>query len=204
MRITVLMYLISLFFSSYVIQSMDTPEIVSPESGQVLQGAVSISGSTLVSGFQFAEIAFSYDADSSDTWFVIAEGSQPVERGEITVWDTTTISDGSYRLRLRVYLENGEMIETGISGLRIRNYSPVETATLESVTLAVVETATEPGPTPTPTLAPAAAPVELPPNPALVTNNNLLASVYQGVLVALSIFGIIGFYLVLKKLFQRS
>jgi hypothetical protein len=204
MRITVLMYLISLFFSSSVIQSMDTPEIVSPESGQVLQGAVSISGSTLVSGFQFSEIAFSYDADVSGTWFLITKGNEPVERGELTVWDTTTISDGSYRLRLRVYLENGEMVETGISGLRIRNYSPVETATPESVILAIVETATEPTPTLTPTHAPAAAPVQLPPNPALVTHNNLRASIYQGVLVALSIFGIIGFYLMLKKLFQRS
>jgi hypothetical protein len=201
MRIVLLVYLISfLAFSGWVVQSTGLPEITTPESGQVLQGAVSITGSSLVSGFQSAEISFSYDTDPSDTWFVFSESQEPVERGELAVLDTTTLTDGNYRLRLRVYLEGDEEVETVIRGLRIRNYSAIETATPEAVVIVVEETLTPLPPTRTPFPTPA----ELPPNPAVVTDRNLQASIAQGILITLAVFGLVGLYLALKKLIQRS
>jgi hypothetical protein len=201
MRIALLVYLFSLLaLSGWAVQSTDLPEVTDPESGQVLQGAVTITGSSRVPGFQSAEIAFSFDAEPSGTWFVLYESQEPVERGELTVWDTTTISDGNYRLRLRIYLEGDEEIETVIGGLRIRNYSLIETATPEVIVVVVEETATPVPPTRTPVPTPA----ELPPNPALVTPTNLQASIVQGVLITLAMFGIVGLYLALKKWIQRS
>jgi hypothetical protein len=200
-RMAMLVYLISFIaLSGWAFQSTDIPEISKPERGQVLQGAVTITGSSRVPGFQSAEIAFSYDAEPSSTWFVFHESQEPVERGELAVWDTTKISDGNYQLRLRVYLEDDEEVETVIRGLRIRNYSPIETATPEAIVVVVEETATPFPPTRTPVPTPA----ELPLNPAVVTNDNLRVSIIQGILITLAMFGIVGLYLVLKKLIQRS
>jgi hypothetical protein len=193
--------LVLLFFlGSASAQPVSEPEIEVPESGQALQGVVSISGSTGIPGFQSSELAFSYDMDPTSSWFILYEGQTPIERGEITDWDTTTITDGNYRLRLRVYLVGGEAVETLAEGLRVRNYSPVETATPEQLATVVVEaTATQPAPTRAALLTP----TPLPPNPALVTHQNLQASFVQGILITLAVFGIIGLYLALKRLFQR-
>jgi hypothetical protein len=70
-----------------------------------------------------------------------------------------------------------EAVETLAEGLRVRNYSPVETATPEQLATVVVEaTATQPAPTRAALLTP----TPLPPNPALVTHQNLQASFVQG------------------------
>jgi hypothetical protein len=37
-----------------------------------------------------------------------------------------------------------------------------------------------------------------------VTDRNLQASIVQGILITLAVFGLVGLYLALKKLIQRS
>jgi hypothetical protein len=198
MRILLLVFL--LFFGFRSVQPENVPEIMVPQDGQVLQGVVSISGSTRMPGFQLAEIAFSYDTDSASDWFLLHEDLQPVERGEITEWDTTTLTDGNYRLRLRVTLEDGEILETLVKGLRVRNYWPIETQTPEPVVIVIEPTATVLVPTRTAVLSP----TPLPPNPALVTHENLRTSLVQGIVITLAVFGVFGSYLALKRLIQRS
>jgi hypothetical protein len=201
MRIAMLALLISFWSTSvWLVQSTVEPEISSPQHGEVLQGQVTISGSSRVPSFQSAEITFSHDGDSQVSWFLLYESQEPIERGEFITWDTTTITDGNYQIRLRVYLEDNQVVETLIKGLRVRNYSPVETATPELAVIVVEETATMPVPTRTP----ATTPSPLPLNPALVTQNDLQSSFVQGFVITLAIFGLFGIYLALKKLFQRS
>jgi hypothetical protein len=200
-RITLILLLISLFSPfGWVFQSMDNPEITSPQDGEVLQGSVIISGSSQIEGFQSADIAFAYDADATSSWFLLNESLEPIEGGELTIWDTTIISDGNYRLRLSVKLEDGTVRETLIRGLRIRNYSLIETATPEPVMLVIAETSTPVIATRTPISPPA----ELPPNPVLVTHQMIQATVVQGIFITLVVFGVVGIYLALKKLIQRS
>jgi hypothetical protein len=74
--------------SGWLVQSTVEPEISSPQHGEVLQGAVTISGSSRVPGFQSAEIAFSHDVDSQVSWFLLYESQEPIERGELITWDT--------------------------------------------------------------------------------------------------------------------
>ena len=100
-----------------------------PVPGQALQGVVSVRGTSGLPGFQSAELSFAYADDRTGTWFLIAQSAQPVIDGPLASWDTTTITDGDYRLRLRVILSGGQVIERLVEGLRVRNYSPVETAT---------------------------------------------------------------------------
>ena len=105
------------------------PVIVEPRPGDVLQGVVKIAGSDDVPGFVSTEVSFSYADDPTGTWFLIAASVQPVTNDSLATWDTTVITDGDYVLRLRVYLTDGNSRETILSGLRVRNYTPVETPT---------------------------------------------------------------------------
>jgi hypothetical protein len=175
-------------------QPTNAPEIIDPVSGQVLQRTP---------GFQSAELAFAYDLDHNTSWFILNEGQEPVERGVITEWDTTRITDGSYRLRLRVYRDGGDPVDTFVTGLRIRNYLPVETETpVAAPTEASMATAivSQPAATRTAVLTP----TPLPPNPILVTHQKLQASLVYGLFITLAGFIVFGLYLALKRLFQRS
>jgi hypothetical protein len=123
------------------------PSIVNPAEGQALQGVVQIIGSTNVDGFLSAELAFAYADDVTGTWFLIASPAAPVTSGLLAEWDTSSITDAAYVLRLRVFRQDGSSLETRVTGLRVRNYLPVET--------------------PTPTLAPTALPTASPAAPRL-------------------------------------
>ena len=83
------------------------------------------------------------DTDVSDegNWFLIQYSYEPVENGTLAVWDTSTIADGNYHLRIKVLLTDGRTRETIVSQLRVRNYTAVETSTPQ-VDLSIEEQAT--------------------------------------------------------------
>jgi hypothetical protein len=103
--------------------------IVDPQPGQALKGVVAIMGRTTLSSFRSAEVLFGYTNDPSQTWFLIAESASPVEAGLLAEWDTSTLTDGNYTLRLVVNRTDGSRVVVIVPGLRVRNYSPVETST---------------------------------------------------------------------------
>src|SRR5450759_3714885 len=137
--------------------------IESPRPGDVLQGVVTVIGSSDVNGFASAEISFSYMDDPTGTWFLLANNVQPVSKSTLATWDTTVITDGNYVLRLRVNLTDGSSQESLISELHVRNYTPVETPT----PLPVTPEATPP-PTSTATLETFPTPTALGQNPAIL------------------------------------
>lgn len=178
--------------------------ISAPLAGEALQGLVTVTGATQVEGFQSAEIAFAYQSDPTQTWFLIQQSTAGAPEGDMAQWDTTTISDGFYRLRLQVFLANGQVLETVVDGLRVRNYLPVETSTPQA---AVVETAVL-RPTATPTPLPDFRPqpavtLAQPANPAQLTADDLRASMLGGVGVVLSALLLTGVYLFIKGIFRR-
>lgn len=175
--------------------------IISPEVGKVIQGAVDIIGSVTILGFSSYELAFTYDGDTTDTWFKISSSTTPIYEGELGTWDTTTITDGDYTLRLQVFLLDGSVQQTTVSGLRVRNYTAVPTAT--------------PEPTPTsisPLIAPTAqivvsvaeataalsmpTPTHLPSNPAGLGIPSITNALGRGALLVLLLF--LGFGLILR------
>jgi len=168
--------------------------ITSPQSGQVIQGPVTITGTSDVPGFQSAEIAFAFAGDTSSNWFLIQSSEQPVKNGPLGTWDTTTLTDGTYTLRLRVNLQDGKQIETTVSGLRVRNYTPVETPTLTATP------ANQPTPqVPTMTSTPYPTPTLLPQNPAALTPINVYTSLRLGALCIGGFFLIFAVLLRLRK-----
>ncbi|GMR09651.1 MAG: hypothetical protein BMS9Abin28_0471 [Anaerolineae bacterium] len=125
-------------------------EITEPMQGQSVTGIVTISGTASHPAFESFDLAFSFDPDPTDTWFPIGEAlDTPVVDGRLAIWDTIEITDGVYRLRLRVNVEGSPPFETVIGGVRVRNYTPTETPPPAAVGALPTSAAT-----PAPTLQP--------------------------------------------------
>ncbi len=107
-----------------------TPKISNPHSEDVLQGVISIIGSTDLDGYDHHQISFNYADSQADTWFLIAKSDNIVSDAELATWDTTTIADGNYKIRLEVFLKDGSSTETLVDELRVRNYTPIETQSI--------------------------------------------------------------------------
>jgi hypothetical protein len=174
--------------------AQEQPAILSPQQGQVVQGVVTILGSSNESGFGSSEIDFGYAGDTTGTWFLIAKGSQPVDSNTLATWDTTTITDGNYDLRLRVTLSDGTYLDAIVPNLRVRNYTPIETPT-------PAPTEVQPTNTPTKTLTPTPfpTPTPLPVNPAVLTPADISTSLVYGGLGAVILIIILGIYLWLRR-----
>jgi hypothetical protein len=170
---------------------------------------VAITGSIAAPGFQSAELTFTYANDTTHTWFWIADMARPIN-GTLAEWDTTTLTDGDYTLRLVVIRTEGSPVEIVIAGLRVRNYTPIETNTpAPTPTLTAPLTpapwelpAAPPTLTPLPTSArPTLTP--LPTNPALLTTQDITLSLGRGALGLLGAFALLGIYLYWRKLMRK-
>ncbi|MBE9473509.1 MAG: hypothetical protein IMY85_01365, partial [Chloroflexi bacterium] len=102
--------------------------ILSPSSGQILQGTILILGEINIEEPLSVELSFSYTDDRRETWFIIHEVEGTIPREINFEWDTTTITDGQYTLRLLVRTDQDQIIAF-VPGLRVRNYSAIETNT---------------------------------------------------------------------------
>jgi hypothetical protein len=177
-----------------------TISITSPQNGETIRGQIEIQGVMGVPNFSSAELAFSFASNAGDTWFAIQTFSQPIQNSTIAVWDTTSITDGDYNLRLRVYLQDGTFIDSIVTDLKIRNQEP---PTPTSTNVPLPEFRNE---TPTPRIIP---PTEmilsfpsstpLPPNPASITTDSIYKVFGQSALVVLILFAFISLILRLRK-----
>jgi hypothetical protein len=182
-------------------QGTGAPAITSPAVGQVLQGQVAIRGTSEVPNFASAELAFAYAGDQTNTWFVIQTTAQPVVNDVLAGWDTSTISDGDYVLRLRVTLQDGTLQEVTVP-VRISNYTALPTPT-------PTVTPTQPAlqiPTPilvaataTPTTPAISPPTPLPPNPAEITQAEIYRNLRRGALVIAAVFVAVAVLLRLRR-----
>ena len=168
--------------------------IDSPQAGEAVQGVVPVRGTSAVDGFISYQLAFSHSDDPTETWFVLANSADAINNGILGEWDTSNITDGTYQLRLIVQRENEDSIVVLVEGLRVRNYTPIETET--------------PGPTKTPAPGETAAPSEtplpitptdLPVNPAELSAREIRASTLAGIVIAGFILLILGFKVVLQR-----
>jgi hypothetical protein len=177
-----------------------SPEIdfISPDPGQALQGTVLIRAATDFNEAKIVRLSFAYDNDPRGTWFLIQERKNISQQDLNFEWDTTTITDGDYILRMDAETIGGEYTAY-IPGLRVRNYSAVETNTpfptstpapqeTKSPTASSIRTITPVPPTAT----------SQPPNPAQITQEDISSSMLKGALITLSLFGCFGLYLFLR------
>jgi hypothetical protein len=178
--------------------------IIFPAPDDALQGNVPISANTSVEGFLHAELTFAYADDAAKTWFLIFETDQPTPDGELTQWDTTTLTDGQYTLRLTVTLEDSSQLTATVQNLRVRNYTPIETNTPAATETPVPGDTPIPTPTPTPTITPIPpTSTALPPNPAELTSQDITLSLGKGALGAIAMLVVIGLYAAIRNAIRR-
>lgn len=181
-------------------------EIRLPLPGHALQGSVPIEGAAWITDFLSAELLFAYTGDTTGTWFLITELSEPVE-GFLAEWDTTTLADGEYTLRLLVLARTGE-ISHQVEGLRVRNYTVVETNTPTPVTptyTLVPGALPVPTETPTPTITSVPpTPTELPPNPADISRSDVIRGAGLGGAAVVGFFALLGMYHQIKTIIRKD
>jgi hypothetical protein len=178
-------------------QADELPEVLSPTAGAVLQGIVTVRGKAAMEGFSALEVSFAYANDATETWFLLYEGQQPIVEGDLAIWDTTTLPDGEYRLRVRVVLRDGQVRDVIVDGLRVRNYSPIEANTplpSENFPSPTAMIAVQPSPTmvrwtPTPLAA----------NPLQVSIEEWMSWLFQGTLFTVGVFIVLGLYLLVRR-----
>jgi hypothetical protein len=134
--------------SGFAAQAPGFAEIGTPAPGESLSGMVTISGSANHPAFVSYELSFAYANDSTGTWFPIAEAvTTPVVDGPLALWDTRSVSDEAYVLRLLVLLDDGSLLETTVGALQVSNYTPTRVPQADQ--------AATPAPTVTPVNPPA-------------------------------------------------
>ena len=188
---------LSLLSVLFLLAAQDAPPvaITSPAPEELLRGQVTITGKIDVPTFLSAQLEFSYASNPTNTWFPIQAFSQPMTESTLFVWDTTSITDGDYVLRLRVNFEDGSAQEATVP-VKIGN-EVLPTATPESTSTPEPATILIPTPfllaaSPTPTDLPRLTPTSLPPNPVSLRQTQIYTSLGRGALVMLGLFALAG------------
>jgi hypothetical protein len=196
----------NLFVLAFLIfQFQSSPTITSPVEGAILKDIFPITGNSAVEGFQSADLTFTYAREPVENWFVITLMSAPVTDGVLTQWDTNSITDGDYFLRLQIHLQDGSINEVIVRDLRIRNYTepPTEqseiiesavTPELNSIQSTILTSTVVPSLVPV-LLTPVFNPAPLPVNPAALDQSMVFSMVRTSVLVTILVFVILGFFL---------
>jgi hypothetical protein len=182
--------------------------IEAPVSGQAVQGSVVILGSTEQDGFFSYEVDFSYKKDPTQVWFLVQESNTPVQDGILAVWDTTTITDGEYSLRLYVTMVDGTHTEVLVEDLRVRNYTLMETSTPTPIPPTNLPGKPYISPTPATSLTPTPSsqpptPTALPTNPVEVNPSQVVSTLGKGVAFTIGFFALLGIYLGIRTMQQN-
>ncbi len=105
--------------------------ILSPIPGNVVSGNVQVVGSATHPDFLLYRLEYASDPNPGNIWLPLTGDVQsPVIDGLLGIWNTTTVQDGSYQLRLRVFLRNGaEYGNVIVNNIRVQNTAPTPVPT---------------------------------------------------------------------------
>jgi PKD repeat protein len=102
--------------------------ILSPVPGNVVSGNVQVIGSATHPQFLQYQLEYGPDPNASNLWFPITGAIQsPVTNNLLGIWNTRSgaVPDGSYQLRLRVFLRDGSEGGTVVvNNIRVQNQAP--------------------------------------------------------------------------------
>ena len=169
-------------------------KLISPQNGEAVQGLVEIFGTTETDEFIDYEISFSLMSDSERTWFPVIYSQESVDEDTLAEWNTSTLTDGSYAIRLIINLVDQDPIIIIIEEIRVRNYTPIETPTPAPTGTAV------PGELPTATASPVPpTATALPGNPAEIVPAEINSALTWGIGATVGILILLGLYSLIKR-----
>ncbi len=189
-----LLLLLSLIFHGVTYAQVLTPVpiiIETPQAGEAVQGIVPIRGKIAVKGT--ISIYFKYAGDKTATWFLIDQISEVPADGLLAKWNTSRISDGNYDIKIEVESKTSSPQIEIVNGIRVRNYTTIETITPNPFASNRLSSSPLPTSTGTMTATPVRTPTPPPPNPASISSGEIQISLGQGASIAavfLLIFGI--------------
>jgi hypothetical protein len=193
-----------LFFALLLVAAQASPAvaITSPATNEILRGQVTITGKVDAPSFVSVQLDFAYALNPTNTWFNIHTFSQLPTDSTLATWDTTSITDGDYILRLKVNFEDGTSQEATVPVKVGNDYVP--TPTPKPTSTPQEDTVLIPTPfllaaSPTPTEVPRATPTALPPNPVSLGQNQIYASLGRGALVILGLFALAGIIIRVRR-----
>ncbi len=96
--------------------------IIYPPETEVLSGSVQIQGTATHPDFWKYELAAA--PQGTGNWFIIAVSETPVVNGVLGAWDTRTVADGPYSIRLRVVHRDGNYDEYFVKNVIVSNAAP--------------------------------------------------------------------------------
>ena len=190
-----------------VFKTPDTPTpdpqqvyISSPLEGSLVQGTVNITGKTDVRGSSGYDLEFAFEQNPAETWFLISRDTQPVLDSQLAEWDTNSLTDGDYSLRLRVFFLDGSWRDFVVPSIKVRNYTAPQTE-VPSATSQLVPSMI-PTSTSTSTRTPMPTPSPFPQNVAELSKSQVLTSLGRGALFTLLLFVL--FVLLLRSRNRRN
>ncbi|MFT3893746.1 MAG: hypothetical protein QM730_19120 [Anaerolineales bacterium] len=193
-------------FVLLLIAAQDLPPVAisSPSPDDVLRGTATITGRVDDPNFQSAQLDFGYASNPADTWFTLQTFPQPVLDVTLFTWDTLSITDGDYILRLRLTRTDGSFQDVTVP-VSVQNDTPLATPTAIPTSTPVPEIEVQiPTPfllaaSPTPTEPPRPTPTVLPVNPVSLNQSAIYMSLGRGALVILGLFVFAGIILRLRR-----
>ncbi len=116
----------------------DAAEITSPAQDETVSGTVTVKGTATASDFSGWMLELGAGT-APDSWQQLAAGAQPVRNSDLSAWDTTSVVDGFWTLRLTVDSATpGQFIDAVSLVARNTTISKVPIVTVNSVSPTVV------------------------------------------------------------------
>jgi hypothetical protein len=121
------------------------PIIVQPAQNAPVRGVAQIVGSATHPQFQRYELYFApWPPPSDQAWVFIGDAHfNPVQLGLLGTWDSRSVTDGAYGLRVRVVKQDGNYLDSEPRVVEVANFRQIASPTPE-----VAEATAEPLPTP--------------------------------------------------------
>ena len=93
--------------------------ITAPEPGDEVQGTVELVGTADIPNFGF----YKYEVTplGTENWVTVSAGNKPVRNDQLGVWDTTTLANGDYFVRLVLTDNIGTSLEPCVIAIRVLN-----------------------------------------------------------------------------------
>lgn len=101
--------------------------ILAPVSGATVSGIVQIEGTASLGDFVRYELAVA--PNGTQGWGSIGGGQQQVVNGQLGVWDSASVADGAYAIRLRVVDITSNYCEAVVSNIGVQNSRPTDVPT---------------------------------------------------------------------------
>ena len=116
-----------------------------PVRGQTIRGTIVIQGTAKSTTFARYELAYAPEPDLAN-WVVFGGEIQPVDNGQLGVWNSRPLADGNYALRLQVFNTDGSVNETMVRSLALANAASAptpDTSTIVTQTASTPDTVTD-------------------------------------------------------------